>query len=120
MWHDAVVRLTAEDKANLRKILARAWAKLREEPIHVPNGEHREFHLAIFSRLENPFVTGVLKTYWEAYEASELTRFADYQYWLSVWNYHERIVDALCVDDFELGRQLLTEHFALLPTVAAP
>jgi DNA-binding FadR family transcriptional regulator len=81
----------------------------------VPNGEHRQFHLLIFSRLNNPFVKGLLESYWEAYEASELTRFANYQYWLDVWTYHERIVDALCANEFEKGRQLLIEHFDMLP-----
>jgi hypothetical protein len=33
-----------------------------------------------------------------------------------VWSYHEQIVDALCADEFERGRQLLNEHFALLQT----
>jgi DNA-binding FadR family transcriptional regulator len=118
MWHDAVVLLAPDDKAQLKKIIAKAWAKLRGQPIHVPNGEHRQLHLTIFCRLDNPFVQGLLEAYWDAYEASELTRFASYQYWLDVWTYHERIVDALCVNDFERGRQLLVEHFALLPTVS--
>lgn len=114
-WHDAVVLLTLEDKENLRKILRDAWAKLRGEPVHVPNIEHRRLHLAIFQRLENPFVQGILSAYWDAYEASELTRFMRYQYWIDVWTYHEQIVEALCVNDFERGRQLLIQHFSLLP-----
>ncbi len=119
-WHDAVVLLTAEDKSCLKEIIARAWAKLKGEPIHVPNGEHRQLHLTIFSRLDNPFVTGFLEAYWDAYEASELTRFSSYQYWLDVWNYHEKIVDALCDDDYESGLQLLIDHFSLLRTVVVP
>jgi DNA-binding FadR family transcriptional regulator len=119
MWHAAVVRLTAEDKVRLGEIVARAWIKLRHEPIHVPNGEHRQFHLIIFSRLENPFVRGILEAYWDAYEASELTRFASYQYWLTVWKYHEKIAEALCNDEYELGRQLLMEHFELLPMTSS-
>jgi len=115
LWHDAVVLLTEEDKAHLKDVISRAWGKLRGNPVHVPNGEHREFHLLIFSRLENPFVRGLLEVYWEAYEASELTRFASYDYWLNVWHYHEKIADALCAGDYDLGRELLIEHFSLLP-----
>ncbi|MCP4360325.1 MAG: FadR family transcriptional regulator [Chloroflexi bacterium] len=115
-WPEAVAQLTAEDKANLQDIVNRAWEKLRGEPVHVPNGEHRQLHLTIFSRLDNPFVTGLLEAYWEAYEASELTRYARYEYWLDVWIYHERIVAALQDDDFETGRQLLIDHFSLLPS----
>jgi DNA-binding FadR family transcriptional regulator len=117
MWHQAVVLLTQEDKEQLRAILARAWEKLQGEPVHIPNGEHRQLHLAVFRRLDNPFVQALLKAYWDAYEAVELTRFADYDYWLRVWGYHQRIVEALCGDENEEARQLLVEHFGLLPTV---
>jgi DNA-binding FadR family transcriptional regulator len=116
-WDEAVRQLTPEDKARLRQLVDRAWTKLRGEPIHVPNSEHRELHLTIFERLENPFVKGILETYWDAYEASELTRFVSYAYWVDVWTYHERIVEALCSNDFALGRQLLLEHFSLLQSL---
>lgn len=116
-WHEAVVQLKAEDKTRLQEIVAQAWAKLRGEPVHVPNGEHRQLHLTIFSRLDNPFVTGLLEAYWDAYEASEWTRYARYEYWLEVWQYHERIVAALQAEAYEEGRQLLIEHFSLLPSL---
>jgi DNA-binding FadR family transcriptional regulator len=115
-WDDAVVLLTADDKALLTRLVADAWAKLRGDPIHIPNGEHRLLHLTIFGRLDNPFVRGLLLAYWDAYDASALTRFMRYQYWVDVWTYHERIVDALRADDLACGRRLLEEHFALLPT----
>ena len=115
-WDEAVVRLTPEDKRTLGRLVDDAWAKLRGDPIHIPNGEHRQLHMTIFSRLDNPFVQGLLVAYWDAYEASELTRFMRYRYWIEVWNYHERIVEALCANDFECGRRLLDEHFSLLPT----
>ena len=51
MWTEAVTRLTLEDKQELRNLIKSAWQKLRSQPIHVPNGEHRQFHLKIFSRL---------------------------------------------------------------------
>jgi DNA-binding GntR family transcriptional regulator len=76
--------------------------------------------LSIFSRLDNPFVQGLLQAYWDAYDAVELTRFADYQYWLDVWNYHEKIVEAIDEGNVEGSRQLLVEHFELLPTVTVP
>jgi DNA-binding FadR family transcriptional regulator len=116
-WDQAVDLLTAEDKERLRVLVIRAWDKLRGEPIHLPNGEHRELHLTIFGRLENPFVRGVLEAYWQAYEASEMTRFASYAYWTEVWTYHEKIVEALCNNEFALGRRLLVEHFSLLKSL---
>jgi hypothetical protein len=90
-------------KLHLRDLVNRAWAKLRGEPIHIPNAEHRQLHLTIFGRLNNPFVHGLLVAYWDAYDASELTRFQSYQYWTDVWSYHQQIVDALCANDFECG-----------------
>ena len=118
-WDQAVRQLTVEDEDLLRELVEKAWRKLRGEPIHIPNNEHRELHLTIFRRLNNPFVQGILSAYWDAYDASELTRFVDYAYWVDVWTYHERIVEALCNDDFALGRQLLVEHFSLLRNMPA-
>jgi DNA-binding FadR family transcriptional regulator len=120
MWHEAVAYLTPEDKQELRAIVDQAWQKLRGHPVHVPNGEHRQFHLKIFNRLKNPFVQGLLEAYWDAYEASELTRFMNYQYWVDVWTYHQKIVEALENNDFDQGLTLLDEHFCLLPTVPVP
>lgn len=118
-WDEAVVLLTPGDKVRLGQLVAGAWTKLRGAPIHIPNGEHRQLHLTIFSRLDNPFVQGLLVAYWDAYDASELTRFMRYRYWVDVWTYHERIVEALCANDFDCGRRLLNEHFSLLPTEPA-
>jgi DNA-binding FadR family transcriptional regulator len=116
-WDQAVVKLTRADKEHLLDLVAQAWVKLRGEPIHIPNGEHRDLHLTIFSRLDNPFVQGILATYWDAYEASEWTRFVRYEYWIEVWTYHERIVEALLNNNYGRGRQLLVEHFTLLKSL---
>lgn len=115
LWHEAVICLTDEDKQQLRAILSRAWGKLLGDPIHVPNAEHRQLHLTIFSRLDNPFVRGILETYWDLYETIELTRWVSYEYWVAVWQFHEQIVEAICQNDFMKGQQLLVQHFALLP-----
>ena len=120
MWSDAVSRLTLEDIRNLDELVGEAWIKLREQPIHIPNGEHRQLHLTFFQRLNNPFVQAIIRAYWDAYDLTELTRFADYQYWIDVWNYHERIVKAIREGDIDFGQQLLIEHFQLLPTVTMP
>ncbi len=114
-WETAVRELTPEDKQFLQLLVNKAWAKLKGDPIHVPNEEHRQLHLTIFSRLDNPFVKGMLAAYWDAYEASELTRFSPYEYWLEVWAYHEKIVEAIVQDDFAAGLDLLKAHFDLLP-----
>jgi DNA-binding FadR family transcriptional regulator len=120
MWHSAVVGLTQDDKRDLEDLVLQAWDKLKGSRVHIPNREHRELHLTLFKRLDNPFVDGLLRAYWDSYFETELSRYADYQYWVDVWTYHQRIVQAVCEGDNETGRQLLIEHFQLLPTVTFP
>jgi len=67
-WREAVEKLTEDDKNDLQTIINRAFEKLQGSPIQVPHEEHRVLHLLIYSRLENPFVTGILEAYWDAYE----------------------------------------------------
>jgi DNA-binding FadR family transcriptional regulator len=114
-WFEAVQKLTDKDKQELQNLVARAWEKLRGTPIQVPHEEHRSLHLMIFSRLENPFVTGILEAYWEAYEAVGLNVFAGgYEYLEEVWQYHQKMVEAICSGNFEAGYQALIRHTDLL------
>lgn len=113
-WDEAVVLLTEADRATLRSLVATAWEKLRQPRIQIPFQEHRELHLTIFRRLNNPFVVALLEAYWDAYEAVELNTFADLGYLQAVWQYHERIVNAICAGDFAEGKRLLMEHMTLL------
>lgn len=114
-WHQAVQKLTDEDKQELQNLVTRAWEKLRGTPIQVPHEEHRLLHLKIYSRLENPFVTGILEAYWEAYEAVGLNVFAGgYEYLQEVWQYHQQMVEAICTGDFEAGYEALVAHTDLL------
>jgi DNA-binding FadR family transcriptional regulator len=113
-WHEAVALLTPADHTHLRELMATAWAKLDGQPIQIPHAEHRNLHLAIFRRLDNPFVTGLLEAYWEAYEAVGLSLFSDYYYLREVWTYHQGIVDALVAGDHDEGHRLLVLHTSLL------
>ncbi len=114
-WYKAVQKLTDEDKEELQSLIAHAWEKLSRAPIQVPHEEHRSLHLKIYSRLENPFVTGILEAYWEAYEAVGLNVFAGgYEYLKEVWQYHQKMVEAICNGDFEAGYQALVKHTDLL------
>lgn len=114
-WHQAVCKLTEEDKQELQRLVARAWEKLRSTPVQVPHEEHCLLHLKIFSRLENPFVTGILEAYWEAYEAVGLNVFAGgYEYLQEVWQYHQKMVEAICTDNFQAGYEALVAHTDLL------
>ncbi|MGD9092786.1 MAG: FCD domain-containing protein [Anaerolineales bacterium] len=113
-WHEAVALLSAQDREDLQKLVHRALDKLHSPQVKIPHREHRQLHLGIFRRLQNPFVMGILEAYWEAYEAVGLNMFADYEYLQQVWGYHQRMVDAICEGDFEAGYQALVEHKDLL------
>jgi DNA-binding FadR family transcriptional regulator len=113
-WSEATALLTDQDKEHLRTLVVKAKRKLNQPRIRIPFQEHRAFHLTIFSRLNNPFVTGILEAYWDAYEAVELNTYADYAYLQEVWDYHDRIAQAIARGDGEKGRRLLIEHFRLL------
>lgn len=114
-WHQAVEKLTEADKLELQNLVTRAWDKLRGTPVQVPHEEHCLLHLKIYSRLDNPFVTGILEAYWEAYEAVGLNVFAGgYEYLQEVWRYHQKMVEAICTGDFEAGYEALVTHTDLL------
>ena len=121
-WHEACTLLTDDDTKELRNIIAAARKRLMPTNghIHIPNEEHRAFHLTIFRHLDNPFVVGILEAYWDAYEAVELNRYADYQYHTTVWDYHERILDAICARNFDEAQRLLLEHTNLRHLQHAP
>jgi DNA-binding FadR family transcriptional regulator len=115
-WQEAVTRLTDDDKLRLRQLVAQAFEKLRGTPVRIPHAEHREFHLTIFSRINNVFVRGLLEAYWEAYEAVEFNKYADLAYLSEVWAYHERIAEAIIVGDLEGSLIAFEEHTKLLPS----
>src|SRR5512134_1133501 len=104
-WDEAVAMLSDADKALLRSLVDQAFAKLDQPRIQIPYMEHRELHLAIFRRLNNPYVVGLLEAYWDAYEAVELNTFADLGYLQAVWQYHDRIVAAICAGEYAQGKR---------------
>lgn len=113
-WDEAVVQLSSEDKEELVELVASAKQKLAQTRIQIPYREHRALHLAIFRRLNNTFVLGLLEAYWDAYEAAELNTYAEYSYLVRVWDYHEQIVKAICLGKVDEGKRLLWEHMRLL------
>ena len=113
-WHQAVKALAPEDHDRLQELVACAWKKLHGNPIEIPHPEHRELHLTIYRRLNNPFVTGLLQSYWDAYETVGLNFFTDYNYLTQVWTYHQKMVDAICVNDADAGYKALSEHTDLI------
>jgi DNA-binding FadR family transcriptional regulator len=113
-WSDAVPALTAEDVARLSLLVDQAERKLASRPVQIPYREHRELHLLVFCRLENPIVTALLETYWDLYEAVGLDIYADLDYLERVWGYHRRIVERIEAKDYDEGHRLLLEHMTLI------
>jgi DNA-binding FadR family transcriptional regulator len=113
-WHEAAKCLTAEDHEELKRLVTQAWAKLNPPVVQIPHDEHRRLHLKIYSRLDNPFVYGLLEAYWEAYEEVGLNLYTDLDYLQQVWRYHEEMVDAICAGDFDRGYTALVQHKDLL------
>lgn len=113
-WYEAVSKLTDQDLLYLTSLIERATNKLNGDPIQIPHSEHRELHLAIYKRLENEFVFGLLDVYWDAYETIGLNVYTGLTYLQEVWQYHRQIVDAICAKDFKLGFTLLLDHTDLL------
>jgi DNA-binding FadR family transcriptional regulator len=113
-WVQSVSLLTTTDYQRLQELVKIATGKLNGKPVSIPHKEHRELHLLLYSRLQNPFVYGILEAYWELYEAKGLNIYADLSYLKEVWQYHEKLVNAIVLGEFELGYKMLTEHRSLL------
>ncbi len=113
-WEQAAGALTPEDLTRLMAIVERAERKLASAPIEIPHREHRDFHLLTFSRLENPFVTGLLQAYWDGYEAIELHRYFDLSYYREMWTSHRQITQRLQDREFRQSREVLIQHYTIL------
>lgn len=98
----------------LRELIGRARQKLSARPALIPHDEHRELHLTIFSRLGNPFVSGLLQAYWSAYEAAGLSLYADFDYLQEVWDYHERMIEAIIRGELDEAENAFLKHTKLL------
>jgi DNA-binding FadR family transcriptional regulator len=64
---------------------------------------------------ENPFVTGILEAYWDAYENVGLNVFSGgYEYLEQVWEFHRDMVNAISEGNHEAGHKALIAHTDLL------
>ena len=114
-WDEAVRKLTPADKIELQAVIVRAQSKLKGTPVQVPHEEHRNLHLLIYGRLDNPFVSGILEGYWDMYEAVGLNMYSgDMKYLNEVWSFHARMVQAICEGNYDAGREALIRHMDLL------
>jgi DNA-binding FadR family transcriptional regulator len=113
-WYEAVQLLTQDDLAELERLFGSAWDKLHHSQIQIPHFEHRQMHLLIYSRLENPFIHGILEAYWDAYEAVGLNLYTGIEYLKEVWQYHQAMIHAIRTGHYQDGYRALVEHKDLL------
>ncbi len=113
-WRQAVSLLTEEDIQKLKRLVQMATDKLHRKPPQIPHEEHKELHLSMYRRLNNPFVTGVLEAYWMMYEEIGLAVFLDLSYLEQVWLFHQKMVDSIASGDLDLGYRNFLEHMELL------
>lgn len=113
-FEEAAALLVEEDISGLEQLIQEARAKLMYKPVEIPFFEHRDFHMLMYSRLDNPFVIGLLEAYWQMYEETGLNRYTDMEYQIRVWNYHEKIVETIHQGEFSNSRKMLLEHMILL------
>ena len=113
-WNEAVQNLTQNDHEELQRILEQAEHKLKGTPVEIPHKGHRDLHLLIFSRLDNKFAQGLLRAYWDAYEAVGLHRYFDLDYYEKMWASHRAIIAAITAGQHQRGQEILAEHFTLL------
>lgn len=113
-WCEACKLLDEADLIIMRTCVQDAQAKLQGQWIRIPHNEHRAFHLTVFSKLNNPFVLGLLEAYWDAYDAIQLNTYSDYDYLQKVWDYHRQILEAIENDQYDKSHDLFLEHTRLL------
>ena len=57
---------------------------------------------------------GLLEAYWDAYDAVELSTYADYSYLTEVWDYHPADRRCLSRQDYTAGKEALIQHMRLI------
>ena len=114
-WFAMCESLGSQEFVALHEIIQAARQKLQDERwVQIPHREHGQFHRMLFSKIDNPFINGILNVYWEAYEAIEPRRYASFAYHQKVWDYHEGIANELEGGDFMKAQATYMEHAQLL------
>lgn len=113
-WQEACALLSEADLDVMQGCIDSANEKLDSPPIHIPNPEHRLFHLTVFKNLDNTFVLGILEAYWDLYEEVGVNRYMDYSYLRKVWDYHSLILRHIRGGQFDAAQRAFVEHTRLL------
>lgn len=109
MVADAIERLVPEQLDELRALLE-GMREHAERQVAFPE-EDREFHRALFNRLENTTLLKLLDIFWLAFrKASRGPGLLDDDPQATL-DSHIRIVDALAARDVDRSRQALEDHY---------
>ncbi len=106
--------LNEKDIDGLKKLVIQAQNKLNGYPTQIPHQEHRNYHLSIFKPRNNVFLMGILESYWDMYEQAGLDLYNNLEYLITVWDYHQHIVEKIEKRDFNSAYHLLTVHMGLI------
>jgi DNA-binding FadR family transcriptional regulator len=113
-WKEAASLMSEDDLAGLARLVTKATAKLHSQPPQNPLEEHKEFHMCMYRKIQNPYVQGVLEAYWIMYEVTGMAIYTDMQYLEQVWKYHQGMVEALQSGEIDRGYRLFMEHIDLI------
>jgi DNA-binding FadR family transcriptional regulator len=119
-FYEAVALLNPDDMQQLLKIIDEAEKKIGGMPPKSPNIEHRDWHLMLFSHIDNVFVKGFLTVYWEIYQKQDYAFVSDSIYLRNVWSYHRKITEQILVSDFSKAYQTFLEHKDLIKLSPKP
>lgn len=111
---ESVNLLTIDDLQAIQKLIQTAFEKLNGDPVRIPHEEHRNYHMAFYSRQQNVFLTGILEAYWDVYEHMGLNLYADLDYLKNVWAYHKKILDLSLESRFQEAYHILGKHMEFI------
>jgi len=111
---EAAQLLTLSDVNQLTDLVSEAQKKINSFPTQNLVTEHRQFHLLIYRRLENEYLLGVLRAFWDIYHISGMEIYPEIHYLERVWYYHASIVDQIRAKNFSQGLAILMEHMDML------
>jgi DNA-binding FadR family transcriptional regulator len=119
-FYEAVSLLRKNDIEQMFKIIDSAEAKIGRTPPITPHREHRDWHLLLFSHIENIFLDGILSVYWEIYENQGYAYVSDPVYLRNVWFYHRKITEQLALTNYSDAYQIFLEHKDLIKSSPRP
>ncbi len=116
-FKQAAELLSVDEIEKIKEYIRRAKEKLHSSPVQIPHPEHRQLHLSIYKNINNEFVISLLEAYWMMYESIGLDLYTDLNYLMRVWEYHEKIIEAISLGKFENGFELLVEHMDMIKDI---